>query len=363
MDGERDRDSIRVALGKRPFAKLGRFVDEPGHWTYRTWALFLDWCEQVRRDTPRRAVTAAASAVRLGDRVLTAQGGEKNDAFRHLRVRTWAVLGSAYRVQGLLRQAEGALCVAMSVRCRDVVLYGELCRRMMSLRMDQRRFKEAEFFVTAALGVFRRAGRSHLAGCALTDRGVLRANAGQISLANADFRNAVPQIDASRDTVSLGAAVHNLATGLTLDGEADEREILTLFRRARRLVKSPKESLPGVKLLWLKGKVHRRIGDLGTAEEALGTAAFRVAKLDLPREAALVALDLVELYSEQERHDEARQVAREALRFSAARLDKAASAALELLCDATCERRLTPDLVASTGEALGGLAMLIHENG
>lgn len=348
---------ITAALGKKPFEHLQRFVDNPGHWNYRTWATFLDWCEEIRMDHPPRAVESAIAGVRLGDRILQAKDHRKERRFDALRVRAWGILASSYRVQNRYSESEGALCVAMSSRIHDATVYADLCTRMMYLRMDQQRYPEADFFITAAMRIYHQGADSHRMGCALMDRGVLRGNSGKMALAVKDFRNALTKIDARRSPRYFHAAIHNLTVALATDERTDKDELLRCFKRAARLNRFPKTSLSGVKLLWLKGKVLLRTGETAAAEEALGTAAFRISQLNAPYEAALISLDLVDIYTRQGRYNEAREVAAEALRvFRAGPADLEATAALTGVCDSARDQDLTQAMISSTRDKLAGQA-------
>lgn len=233
-------------------------------------------------------------------------------ATANLRARTWAELGNAYRVADHMLAAEESLEQAISWARRgskDLKLAARISDFTASLFSDQGRFNEACEIMQALCEGYEELGDMHLAGRALISEGIFAGHAGRPKEGAALICAGMSYVDLEREPKLKAVALHGLAFNLI---EAEQ------YRRARPLLwhirasfRQDEEHLNLLRLRWLEGKICSGLGDLQGAEQHFQEVRAGFKKAGQRYDAALVALDLALLWTQQGRREDARLLAQE----------------------------------------------------
>jgi tetratricopeptide (TPR) repeat protein len=229
-----------------------------------------------------------------------------------LRVRAWAELANAHRVNELYRGAEAAFRQARKLLEQgtgDPMLTALLDELQATLRKDQRRFSEACELQDEAFRTYKSLGERHLSGRALASKGITLALAKKPKEASRMFRRALPLLDVSRDPQLVTSTQFNL-----LDSLVDSRD---LHAAVRLLVQSDlREKLAGeplnrVRLRWVEGKILTLQKRYAEAEQVFAEvrAGFREQKLEYV--ASMAGVDQTIMLVHQRKLQEAHLVARD----------------------------------------------------
>lgn len=273
--------------GRRTWEELGaeeqRIASGPAliDWT-------LDRSFQARFKDPERMVELAEAARCLADRLNL--DPLANPAVADLQARVWAELGNAYRVSDQMRKADRALTKARELEAAGTgspALGLRISELLASLRIDQRRFGEAEKLLRALGDTYRSQGQAEKLAGVLMKLGRVRDQAHEPKQAVWVYGQALEVM--KPDSPLRLAAVHGLAFNLIEAGMPEfglkvlERH-RRLYRRAGKLVQ--------IRLWWAEGKAMRGLKQLERAETKLTVARLAFLRENQDFDAALVALDL-----------------------------------------------------------------------
>ena len=282
---------------------------------FRTWAfceLLLDACEEWGFRDPPRALQAARLGVEVADRLDRERyGGDRVD---DLRARAWATLGNAERILTDFRAAEKSFSKAERLirsGTGDPLEKARLLLLEASLRGHQQRFAEAFRMLRQVVRIARRCGDEHLCGRALITQGFLASMAQEPELAIRLLQEGLPLIDAAAEPRLVLAARHNLIVGLTDSGRP--QEALALLEESRPLYEQHGDPFSVIRMSWLEGRIALCLGNLCGAEALLVKSRCRLVEQGQGYDAALLSLDLAQVYARQSRGSEMRCLAEEML--------------------------------------------------
>jgi|SRR5215213_9457292 len=236
-----------------------------------------------------------------------------------LCARAWAELANAYRLTHEFEASEDALTRAktyLEQGTGDPLILAHLLDLEASLRSSQRRLPEAIELLDQVYRLYLQIGDSHLAGRTLISKGVNTAYDDRPYDAAQLFKDALTLLDFDRDPQLVAMGQFSLIHSLANCGK---------FRQAKHaLLKSglrepfAQEPLNLVKLRWLEGKIHAGLGKLWRAEQVLREVRDRFRRDGQDYDAALVGLDLAQLWLQQGNHAAVRELAKELLQIFSA---------------------------------------------
>lgn len=295
----------------------------------------LDRSHAVRFESPSKMLHFAHLAHLAAEACSPERaGGEKPLA--DLRAEGWRQLANALRVSGRLQEAEAAFASCLGqweAGTRSPELRGHILCQLSSLRTFQRQFAAASEVADEAEEIFRQLGNSHLQGRALIGKAIPILYIGDVERAIEILHRAIPLIDRVEDPRLFLAAHHNLARCHIDLGQPEEA--LAIYYQARDLYRDHSDPLILLRATWQEGQLLREIGHLHNAEAALLRARQGFLEAGLAYEAALVSLDLAEVYKKAGLTDKLRRTVAEALPvFRALRVSREALAALLRLQEA-----------------------------
>ena len=258
-----------------------------------------------------------------------------------LQARAWAELANADRVNEHLEQADLEFSEARRLLKEGTgspLVRARIADLEASLRRDQRRIAETRALLDEARRLYVRAGELHLAGRTLINKGATSAYEGNPHEAARLFRKGLALLDRERDPQLLYTAQLSLIRAL-----AESRE----FRDAGKLLLSSglreafaEEPLVLLKLRWLEGTILAGYGHKHRAEEVFSVARGRFKEMGQEYDAALVGLELAELWLQQGKLDAVQELASDTLAtFRRLRIDVHALAAVQFLAEC-CRRKI-----------------------
>jgi tetratricopeptide (TPR) repeat protein len=314
----------------------------------RGWAraeTLLKSVERVRAESPARAFEVARLAVEAATRldVEAHPAGLVAD----LRCRTWAEMGNAQRLIGDLVAAERSLVAAQEHLAEGTGAPGlaaDLLDRGASLRIDQRRFAEAEEMLDRLIALRRAEGRPSQVGKALVLQGLAAIYGEDPGVACSRFLAALEELDPVADGRLMFIALHNLV----------ECEIeLNRFEEARRAQRSlaPLYERHAREMDLLKRRVHdgkiaAGLDDLGSAEAIFRECRAAYGRHGMPFYVALADLDLAAVWVRQGRFAEVYEVADQLVgSFAALGIGREALASFLLLREAARNEKATTALI------------------
>lgn len=195
---------------------------------FRSWGLcelLLAESGERRPDDPREAEDLADLAVTVAEGLEPAAVPAR--VMEDLRARAWGTLADARRSRGDFNGAEKAFARAeehLGRGTEDLLERARLLGFLASLRGAQGRLDEAGRFLDRAAAIYRRAGQSHLLGCALLQKGYVRLSAGDPGAALAFLWQGLELAEPERDP------------RLVAEGRVVIVSLLEKVRRARRAV-------------------------------------------------------------------------------------------------------------------------------
>ncbi len=322
---------------------------------FSTWPL-IDWlCEESREATnraPKDAIDIAETAVEAAESLDPEHYGEAITA--DISARAWAYLGNAYRADESWKEAGLAFDTADVWQGRGTQ-FGSIRAEILYLRSyvasALHRFTEAHELLSSAREIYRELGESHMEG----RLSVIEANV-YIKEAKPEasvrcLTSASEQIDEDREPRLLLVARQNLVLALADLGHYEKAELLlpALFN----LTKSAGNRLDLLRLRWTEARIDAGLGRSSRAEMTLSDIKESFKGLGLPYDAALVGLELANLYSNQGRTREIKLLALELVPvFAKNELHREALAAITLFARAAASEEATAEVVKKTLEAL-----------
>jgi tetratricopeptide (TPR) repeat protein len=209
-----------------------------------------------------------------------------------------------------------------------------------SLRKDQRRFQEAEELLMRAAMLYRIAGTATEAAKVMLTLGGLCFDERRLEQAVEVVTAALDSLPADSEPRLYLYGRHNLALYLAELGRyADAAHLIEIDDDLYR--KSPEPWLI-LHLHWLRGRIAAGLGDLAAAERSYLEARQGFLAQGIGYDAAMVSLDLAQIYLRQGRSETVKALAEEMLPvFQAQDVHREALAALLLFQDAARREELT----------------------
>jgi tetratricopeptide (TPR) repeat protein len=343
---------LRV-IAVQPFHRQWTLVTD--HPCFRTWALcelLLDACREWGFQDPQRALQTARLGVQVAERLDRERYGEAR--VNDLRGRAWTILANAERILTDFQAAEKSFAKAerlLASGTGDALEKAHFLLLEASLLGHQQRFAAAFRRLDRVVRIGRRYGDLHLCGKALITRGFLLGMAHEPEASLALLREGLPLVDPEAEPRLLVAVYHNLILGLTEKG--DLQEATKLLERSRSLYEQLGDRMSLIRRTWLAGKIALGLGDLGRAEALLLDARRQLAERGLGYDAALLSLDLAQVYARQGRGAEMRSLAEEMLPiFQSRAVRREAVSALIVFQNAAAMERVTLGIVQELSDSL-----------
>lgn len=313
----------------------------------------LEECHEAFFADPRRAAEVARLAVLVVDR-LDAADCNGEEVLASLRVRAWAHLGNALRINSDLAGSEQAFARTESLLGENRIPPVERARVLSFIgsgHMAHRRFAEAlQTFDRAAL-IYKKLGQWNLLGRTLLQKALVCSQTGDDEGEMRYLRRALDLIDPQADPRVFLAARHNLIYALYERGRV--REAFALLYHTRPLYLRAGDRINLLKLRWLEGLVAFGLQRIDQAEAAFREVREAFVELDLGYDAALASLDLASVYILQGRSVDVSRVAEETLAiFQAHNNHREAIAALLVFSSAARINRAGIDLVREVSSFL-----------
>lgn len=266
------------------------------------------------------------------------------EAHRANALRAAGDLGAADARWAALRADPGLQRVA------DFRVHAELASLEASLRLDQRRLGEADRQLANAARFYRAAGDQQNYARVLLQRGIVAFHRPDPEKAAGLCQEAAGLFATHGPRDLYAAARLNLAIALTDLGRY--AEAAALIAEHRPLYEDPDKPETAFRLAWIEGRLARGLGDEEAAERHFALARQGYAAAGNAFNAALVALDLAELYLARGRTAEVQPLARATAEVFADR-DVAPEVlrAAALFHEAAAAERLTLELLARLRDA------------
>lgn len=258
----------------------------------------------------------------------------------------WAELGNAYRVIDEFDDADSALTHAESclmLGSKSKVLLARIVDLRASLCYSTRQLPEAIALLGAVFEIHLELGNSHLAGRALSSKGLYLQYAGRSVEAKRVLLESLELLDATLDPQLVVSTRQCLLRALVEAGEY--HEAARLFLRSGLAKDLAAEPLNLIRLRWLEGQIFAGLGKRNRAEACFAGVRQEFLEGELRYDAGLVGLDLAAVWLELGRTNEAAELAREILgTFRELGVEPEAVRALEFL-EKACARAIATSLI------------------
>jgi len=300
--------------------------------------LLIEEAHHAVSGRPREAEALAA----LARAVL--QHGEHTGYTAELYARALAHGANALRVRGELCRADDLLGQARFLLQAqgggDRPVRAELDSLEGSLRRAQRLFQEAESLFTRAATAWALEQNSVMTARNLLNLGVVLREKGDPERSIEYLVDAADRLDPETEPRLSLYARHNLADSLNDAGRPQEAR--ELVEETRPLWTRHSDPLTDLRRLWLEGKIARSLGEIAEAEHAFLAVRDGFLGQGIGYDAALVSLDLAQLYATEGRTADLKRLAEEIVPvFEAQDVHREAAAALMLFQDAVRAEQLT----------------------
>lgn len=322
---------------------------------FQTWAvceLLLDHSREWGFKDPTRALELAELGAAVAAQLSRAAYGDSRVS--DLSARAWATLGNSERIRSDFRAAERSFARAerlLRSGTGDPLEKARVLLLKASLRGNQGRHPEAFRLLDRVAAIAKRNGDLHLRGKALITKGFFEGLAGHTAPAILLLEQGLREVDLQAEPRLVVAARHNLVLHLN-DGGRHE-EALTLLEELRPLYLRLGERMNLVRLRWLEGKIAAALGRFAHAEEHFRQVRADLVEQELGFDAALLSLDLADIYARQGRTAELRRLAEEMIPiFQSRDMHREAIAALIVFQKAAEVERVTLGLVQDLAEYL-----------
>lgn len=282
---------------------------------FQTWSLcdhLLEKAFELGFDIPAAALPITELAVDIS---LQIDPEDYTPALvNDLRARALGYRANALRINSDLRSAERLLSQAFELLeegTGDALDEAEAQMFLASLRSDQIRFKEAISAQRRAVRLYRRLGDTPMEGRALISLGLCLSLDGRPEESVVVLHKALTKLNPN-ETRWVLACRHNLALALRECNRLAEG--LQLLNETRSLYASVGDRVSLLRMRWLEAQFARDLGNLAYAETALLKTCEDFVAQKLPADAALVCLELAELYLGQGRTRKVRDLSRKLVR-------------------------------------------------
>jgi tetratricopeptide (TPR) repeat protein len=266
---------------------------------------------------------------------------------RDLEARAWAYLGNARRIGFDLPGAEEALARAERLAengSADPLEEARILDLRASLLSDQGHFEQAAELLDVVVDIYDDLREPHRKGRAMISKGVFLGYAGWPEEAIRQIRKGLGLADWQREPRLVLMARHNLAWFLNDCGRGEEAQ--RHLQRFRHTYRQFDDSWTELRLAWLSGRIATGLGRFEEAEAAFQELRRRFLEEANGYDASLVTLDLANLYLQQGRSAEVRELAEEMLDvFLSHDIHRQALAALTVFQKAAELDHATPRLV------------------
>jgi tetratricopeptide (TPR) repeat protein len=300
-------------------------------WRFKNYVFaeyLLEQSYQYLAQDPARAEDLARLALVIAEKL---EGSHYGPALiNDLKARAFAYLGNAQRVSMDLDEADQSLTQAeknLQDGSGDPLLQARLLSFLGSLRREQRRFDESEECLEKAESIYREAGEDHWLGHTLVTHAKLHYDAGDVEKAIGLYEKALDLIDQKADPRLEFCLLMGLAGAHQEQSDYDQAS--KLLAKANKLAEAQSNALDALRLRWIQGKVAYGQGKLEQAESSFDAVRSDFMDRDLDYEAALVSLDTAQVYAQQGRTAEMKQLAEAMLPiFRSRNIHREATAAL-----------------------------------
>jgi tetratricopeptide (TPR) repeat protein len=342
-EDRREAEALWKRLKRRSKVQFLALVEEAEE--FRSWALAERLCDESARAAahdPLRAIELAEVALHIAER---ASGDE---AWRYrLQGYAWAFLGNAFRVHGLLPEADAAFSKAWALWDQGAAVEPELLAvsRLYDLQASLLREQGR---ITSALELLEKA----LASC-LSDqsKGRILLKKAKALESSGDYGGAVSTLDEAEPLIAplkeprdLCVLRFNRISLLCHLGQYEEAE--ASLPDLRILLAQLNKALDLVRLRWLEGRCAAGLGRTSEAIVALSWVRTEFAERQMRYDEALVSLELASLYLKEQRSDMVRRLAQQMESvFQDQCLHREARKALALFEQSVELESVTPELV------------------
>lgn len=339
------------------------------YWDLTFLRVYLAHCDEVLFDDPKAGLVLAKVVPRLALLIPKKSPVEwrhhTSEAEKQLQqelvVKSYAVLGGAYRAAGRNAAADESYQIACQI-CESGgisrVVRANLYKRLSKLRSAQKRFSEALDLVDYAIEIYRGEDHDYHAEALLT-KGYILFLAGRFSEAVPLFGKVLKLTKPRRGSSPLSkrtffSAVHNLAATLLWSCRPTAVvEALPYVRSAQRFFARKPNCLMKHKLAWIEGRSDELLGSTRQAARRFLGASKGLMKLGAAFEAALVALDLSRIYLSDGQWAELEALAIETnRRFRELSSETEAIAALKLWMEGAKMRSLSRATIQSARDTI-----------
>ena len=249
---------------------------------------------------------------------------------------------NARRAGGHLDEADPLFAAARDLLedATDTLAIAEIDSLEGSLRMDQRRFKQAETLISRAAVLYQVLQDSKRRAHCLIQLGYAHYLADILPEATESTRQALSLLDPKEDSALYLCGRHNLTIFLCAAGEFQEARDTLAYDAD--LYEAHPDPWTQLRLLWVQGKIARGLGELEAAEDLFIQARDGFAATQMGYDVALVSLDLALIYAEEHRLDAMTTLAGEMITaFQAYELHREAMAALLLFQQTAAKNAVT----------------------
>ncbi len=264
-----------------------------------------------------------------------------------LRIRALAEYANAYRVNEEFDEAEEKFAQAALLyeqRSGDPLVMARVLDLLASLRTSQRQLPEAIDLLDTVHGLYRECGERHLAGRALISQGICTHYDGRPEDAVKLFRKGIAVLEPERDPQLVVHGQESLLHALVDCGKLKEARRLLLESGLRRKLAGEPVNL--LKLRWVEGKISAGLGSLDQAEATFVEVREAFLQRGMEYDAALLGLELMEVWLRQGRSAEVREMAEEVHdTFDELKVQREARYAVRFLESACRQELATPILV------------------
>jgi tetratricopeptide (TPR) repeat protein len=266
---------------------------------------------------------------------------------KDLQARAWAYLGNARRMALDLAGAEEALANAERLAeggSADPLEEARILDLRASLLADQGRFEQAAELLDLVIDIYDNLREAHRKGRAMISKGVFLGYGGWPEEAIRTIRRGLGLLDWDAEPRLVLMARHNLAWFLNDCGRSEDA--LQQLQRFRHTYSQFGDPWTELRLVWLSGRIAAGLGLSSEAEESLSEVRRRLLAGGRGYDAALVTMDLANLYLQDGRSGEVKRLAAEMVTFFVSNdIHRHAQAALAVFQQAAELDRITPRLV------------------